>query len=59
MFTQAGILLEILEKATALDSPWSVTQVSSMKKKRKNVIVFTQKCDFHNISCMFFLFLVQ
>ena len=38
--------------------PWSASQVSSTKK-RKNVIVSTRKRDFHNISCTFFLFLMQ
>ena len=39
--------------------PCSVTQVSSTKKtERKNMIVSTRKRFFHNISCIFFLFLM-
>ena len=33
--------------------PWSTTKVNSIKKKHKNVIVSTRKCDFRNISCIF------
>ena len=53
-----NILLGIRKKATVFDGPWSVSQVSSTKK-RKNVIVSTRKRDFQNISGFFFRFLMQ
>ena len=53
------------KKATIFDGPWSANVVLGLRlrqaarKKRKNVIVSTRKRDFHSISCIFFLFLMQ
>ena len=59
-----NILLGIRKKATVFR--WSLvhecgpcTATQEARKKRKNVIVSTRKKDFHNISCIFFLFLMQ
>ena len=49
-----NILLGIRKNATLFNGPWSANVVLVVI-----VIVSTQKCDFHNISCIFFLLLMQ
>ena len=50
-----NILLGIRKKATVFDGPWSASQVSSTKK----CYSFHRKTSFSQISCIFFLFLMQ